>query len=159
MTTTAPETVRSLLDYDPDSGVLTWRDTDRHGFNRCLVGTPALTARSTRGYLQGRLQGKNVRAHRVAWCHYYGAWPTGQIDHINRDKTDNRISNLRDVSASENMRNTHRAPDAGLIPRPNGRWQVQLRRGGEQHYGGTFSNKQEAAEARDRLRDQLDQSN
>ena len=60
------------------------------------------------GYLQMRVLGKYYLAHRLAWLHFYGAWPVHTIDHINRNRSDNRIGNLRDVPFAENIKNTRR---------------------------------------------------
>ena len=57
------------------------------------------------GYLQIYVLNKNYLAHRLAWFFYYGVWPEKQIDHINENKKDNRICNLRDVSQSINLAN------------------------------------------------------
>jgi len=51
------------------------------------------------------LLGKRYYAHRLAWLYVYGVWPDGDTDHINRNKHDNRIANLRSCSRSENMLN------------------------------------------------------
>lgn len=114
-----PKEVRRLIDYDPDTGALTWRSRPRCDFHRDLdwsrwntrfAGRPAFTVNSG-GYLVGRLAGKMRKAHRVAWAHFYGAWPEATIDHVNRDKRDNRIHNLRDVSRSVNLRNMPKPKD------------------------------------------------
>jgi len=57
------------------------------------------------GYIIIMVSGLSFVAHRVAWFINYGTWPTGVIDHINHDRSDNRIINLRDVSPTENARN------------------------------------------------------
>ncbi|MDE2436463.1 MAG: HNH endonuclease [Sphingomonadales bacterium] len=57
------------------------------------------------GYIQVGFAGCRYMAHRIAWAIYHGAWPEDQIDHINQDRTDNRILNLRSVSQTENSRN------------------------------------------------------
>lgn len=57
------------------------------------------------GYKTVGLGGKNYLEHRVVWFLAHGQWPKGEIDHINRDKHDNRIENLRVVSKSQNARN------------------------------------------------------
>ena len=57
------------------------------------------------GYRVVKFKGRNYKAHRVCWLIYYGSWPAGVIDHINGDKQDNRIANLRDVSQADNVRN------------------------------------------------------
>src|SRR3546814_1788886 len=74
-------------------------------FNNKHAGKPALVAPSRAGHLCGHVKGIPLLAHRVAWAIHYGEWPNGQIDHINGDPSDNRIANLRDVSALENARN------------------------------------------------------
>ena len=72
------------------------------------------TRRKTKGHSNGRylffgyrMNGKMLQIlfHRVVWAHCYGRFPTGQLDHINGVKTDNRIENLREVTDSENKRN------------------------------------------------------
>ncbi len=107
--------LRELLDYDPETGKLVWRERrpemfESHGspkqWNDKFAGKEAFTARDSNGYLHGTLFRKSYRAHRIAWAIHYGAWPTGIIDHINGDPTDNRITNLRDVSQTENSRNS-----------------------------------------------------
>lgn len=81
--------------YNPDTGVII----------RASTGVATMTAKDGKGYCHGTVNGRTVRAHRLAWRLYYGEWPDGDIDHINGDKTDNRIDNLRSVTHAENMRN------------------------------------------------------
>lgn len=57
------------------------------------------------GYIQTRFDGCNFPAHRLAYLLATGVWPTGVVDHVNHDRSDNRIANLRDVSPLENRRN------------------------------------------------------
>jgi hypothetical protein len=90
-----------LLNYDSNSGLLTWR-IDR-GY-KYKAGTIAGTL-SNKGYIHIKIGGVRYTAHRLAWVIYYGSEPTNEIDHINRIRNDNRISNLRDVTKSENCRN------------------------------------------------------
>lgn len=58
------------------------------------------------GYLIIKIKGKQIKAHRLAWFLYYGNFPNNELDHINRNRTDNRITNLREVSRKENLENT-----------------------------------------------------
>jgi len=100
--------------YDPDSGKLTRIKgaikSNGVSTSKC-VGVP-VTATDGHGYLRVSLhhQGSTQRAgvHQIAWLLYYGEWPSIMIDHINRDKKDNRISNLRDVTNSQNCINAAR---------------------------------------------------
>lgn len=57
------------------------------------------------GYIIAFLLGKKWRAHHLAWLYEYGSLPTGQLDHINGVRTDNRIENLREVTSQENSKN------------------------------------------------------
>lgn len=91
--------VRSRLHYDPATGLFVWCKSRSH-----RVGKPAGWKKRD-GYIYIRLDGRLWSAHRLAWLHHYGEHPRNTIDHINRDKTDNRIANLRDVSFLENMQN------------------------------------------------------
>lgn len=61
------------------------------------------------GYIRAVILGQAYFAHRLAWLYVYGEWPKGEIDHINGDKTDNRICNLRDTTVSVNQQNQKKA--------------------------------------------------
>lgn len=95
------EYLRSILHYEPATGIFTWKISNS---NRVKVGDVAGSLNGP-GYLQIMICSRKYKAHRLAWLHYYGTWPKGQIDHINQDKTDNRIANLRDVSQKQNLQN------------------------------------------------------
>ena len=57
------------------------------------------------GYYRVKLGGKTYLTHRLIWLYTHGVWPVNELDHINGDKQDNRIENLRDVTRSENLQN------------------------------------------------------
>ena len=112
------EYVRSILDYDHETGKLTWRARPiemfcdgRHpagdkcsAWNARFAGKEA-GSRKTSGYIMVGVDGLLTPAHRLAWLWMTGAWPKDQIDHINLDKYDNRFTNLRESDQCENMSN------------------------------------------------------
>lgn len=113
-----PADLRKLIAYDADTGALVWKQRSEEWFsdigscrrwNTRRSGKPALNGLSKLGYLVGAVDDRKLMAHRVAWAIFYGEWPRREIDHINGVTTDNRISNLRDVSSSINKRNVKKS--------------------------------------------------
>jgi len=102
MTETVTATrLRELLDFDPLTGVFLWK-VNRRGNSR--AGDVA-GKQTTQGYRSIRVDGRDYQAHRLAWLYVHGAWPEQQIDHLNGQRSDNRLANLRDVSGSINQQN------------------------------------------------------
>lgn len=88
-----------LIVYDPVSGILRWKKS------RANLKAGSVAKSRLDGYLRIRVDGKSYMAHRLAWLYMTGEWPSGQIDHINGVRDDNRFVNLRDVETNENRRN------------------------------------------------------
>lgn len=98
--------LRALLDYDPDTGKFTHRVNPGNG-----IQAGAEAGYSDRvGYRILRIDRLNYQGHRIAWLYMTGEWPKALIDHINRDPSDNRWANLRDVTASGNQFNRSISP-------------------------------------------------
>lgn len=96
--------LKTILDYNQDTGVFTWKVKRFSHANKVNVGVIA-NNKSVWGYCRIGIDGKRYMAHRLAWLYVYGSFPPNQIDHINRDRGDNRICNLRLSSQGENMQN------------------------------------------------------
>lgn len=154
--------VRRLLDYDPETGTFTWRSRPRSDFQRDQdwarwnnkhAGRPAFTVKEG-GYLTGRLVGRMRKAHRVAWAYVHGDWPRYEIDHVNRDKADNRISNLRDVSRSANLQNMPKPKNntSGVVGvylrKDSGMWRAVISVSGTLINLGHFISREDATAAR-----------
>lgn len=91
------ERIRELFMYDEKTGQLFRRESPGSRWREiCLQGSDYKTV---------SINKRQVYAHRFVWFIYYGEWPKNEIDHINGDKRDNRIENLRDVTPRENCRN------------------------------------------------------
>lgn len=87
------ERLKNTLHYNPTSGQFT-------RLNR--VGNIAGTV-GYQGYTAIHVNGRIYQAHRLAWLYVYGRFPTADLDHINDNKSDNRIENLRETTRSQNM--------------------------------------------------------
>jgi len=149
---TAGEMAEKFI-YDPRSGKIYRRlgDVD--------WSTPGKEAfcRSYGGYFEGNYANLSFVAHRVAWAIHFGEWPNGQIDHINGDRQDNRICNLRVVTNLENCRNLGRrktkiGPDSGVIGvywhKQSRKWMARIKKSGKWIYLGTYSDLAEATKVR-----------
>lgn len=164
-----PTMLRLLLQYDPETGGLRWRvrpvwmfRDSGHGmaanaraWNARFAGTDALTG-YVAGYVAGQIKRRTVRAHRAAWAVMFGYWPPEDIDHINGNRADNRISNLRSVSRAENgrnqcVRNTNTSGVLGVHwHKKAGKWAAEVTFNGKSRHLGLFDNLDDAAEARRR---------
>lgn len=160
--TVTVEVLRELIDYNPDTGKMFWRHRDRKWFN----GNHEFPRWNTRyagkecfnyvnaGYMRSKIFGKDYAAHRVAWALHHGAWPSGMIDHIDGDRHNNRASNLRVVSPTENSRNSslgskNTSGHLGVrLETRTGKWIASITNDRRQIRLGSFAEKEAAVAAR-----------
>lgn len=127
------ERLRYLLDYDPWTGVFTWK---RPTSNRVKVGSVANT-RDGKGYIVIGVDGHHHRAHRLAFLYMTGRPPEGDIDHANRKRTDNKWANLREATRKENLRNKTGVRGTQLLR--SGKWRARIQVDGRSVHIGCFS--------------------
>lgn len=104
MKTIPIERVRQMLNYDPDTGEIRWKE--KPGRN-IAVGSIAGGGGARDGYRYISLDGTRIGAHRIAYAHFYGLWPASLIDHRDGNRGNNAISNLREAGRSLNALNLH----------------------------------------------------
>jgi hypothetical protein len=149
--------VNDYVVYDQTTGLFTWRKTR----GRFRAGEPAGYVNPD-GYVVINLFFRPRRAHRLAWLLFYGEWPPGDIDHINRDRADNRLANLRVASREQNTWNSlaHRDNGSGFkgvtyVGYRNKPWQARIYFKGKGKTLGYFATAKEAhacyIESADRL--------
>lgn len=99
--------LKEFVHYNPDTGIFTWLPRSNNQWNSRWAGERA-GAINGHGYEFLKIDGRSYRASRLAWLYMTGEWPEKVIDHINRDRADNRFVNLREVTPAENMKNKSR---------------------------------------------------
>lgn len=139
--------LHELFDYDPATGVLRWKVPTN---TRVKAGDEAGTI-TGKGYRRIMVDGRLYLAHRLAWLCTHGVWPTNDLDHINGRRADNRISNLREATRSENLQNRRHAQSgsrSGLLGASwhghKGRWRAEIRYNGKRVFLGHFDTAEEA---------------
>lgn len=152
--------LKSILDYNPDTGLFRWIGPPKSGRKK-YPGDKAKT-----GYWRIGIDRKRYLAHRLAWFWFYGKWPKYDIDHIDGDGTNNRISNLRDVTKFvnlQNMKSAHKDSKSGLLgvqKNVNGiTWSARIMVKRKSIYLGNFKTKEEAHEAYIKAKRELHEGN
>ena len=145
------EKLRTHISYDPSTGIMTWKKVLS---NRGVVGAECGSNVDSKGYKRVCFEGKQYRAHRVVWAMHYGEIPSFQIDHINGDRSDNRICNLRLASNQENSFNTRIKKNntsgyTGVTWSQNAKKRMaQIMVNNKHIYLGTFADKNVAVQTR-----------
>jgi hypothetical protein len=144
-----------LFEYDKETGNLIWK---RQQSNRIVAGD--IAGSLCRGYVYVGINGKKHRAHRIIFLMHKGYLPK-TIDHINGDRADNRIENLRAVTANQNQHNrkinsNNTSGYKGVCwDKARNKWKSQVRLEGKLINIGHYDNVEEAAEVVRKTREEL----
>lgn len=144
------EHLKKILTYDKNTGMFI-SSVNR---GRRIKKGDLLGSMSQDGYLTIMIDSKSYKAHRLAWLYEYGSLREVQIDHINRNKADNRIENLRNVTQKENCRNRGKRKDnksgvTGVYRREKENyWVCGIRVDGKYYHLGCFKEFDDAVDAR-----------
>jgi len=142
--------LKKNLSYDKSTGLFTWLISSN---GRIKVGDIAGTL-TKKGYIHIGLSGKIHKAHRLAWLYVYGEIPTNTIDHIDGNQLNNKIKNLRNVTHSQNLKNTkmYKHNTSGFCgvywKEQNKKWLASINSEGSFKYLGLFDNLSDAVKAR-----------
>lgn len=148
-----------MVDYNPDTGSMRWKmknkeQKDAARWNSRYAGKECGTF-DDKGYRRVLFRFEKgrtfkIRVHRLAWLIVHGVLPTGEIDHINQNKADNRIANLRDVPKELNQRNGTRKSNntSGVTGvtwhKQSKKWCAQVNVLGVHYHIGSFDNIEDA---------------
>ena len=144
------EKLNEYIQYDPLTGIIIWKKDKGNRKAGSVVGGKF----GKEGYLRMKIFGKNYLSHRMAWLLSYGSIPNDEIDHINQNTSDNRLSNLRLVSGSENKKNKKRYKNnsSGIVGvrwySKTSRWVASISIDGNQIHLGYFAEFSDAVNAR-----------
>ena len=148
--TITQEFLKSILDYDPATGVFTWRrrsDVPKE-FNTRYLGKTAGSVSWKQQYsrIQIQLHGQKFMAHRLAWLYTTGDWPADQIDHKDGDAQNNRFSNLRLATPSQNQANSHCTNTLGIkgVYKHHSKYESRITKDRKNYWLGTFYTTEEA---------------
>lgn len=141
--------LKKIMTCYPDKGYCVWKERAGNYFSNKKVGWVG-----DRGYIRCEFLGVGYSMHRIIWLYVYGKWPSGEIDHINHIRNDNRIENLRVVSNKDNLKNKSlpKSNKSGIMGvhwlRRDKRWKVAIKIDGKTKYLGLYQKKEDAAKAR-----------
>ena len=152
------ERLREALDYNHATGVFTWNIKTAR---RIKIGNVAGNL-NVQQYLQVRIDNRVYLTHRLIWLYIYGRWPINQIDHVNRNRSDNRLCNLREATNMENSKNHSMRKDnmSGVTGvnwnAKNKTWNTRIHHDGKCFYQKTHASKRKAIAIRLALEVMLD---
>ena len=141
--------LRSSLDYNKETGILKWKVS----VGKAKAGSECGSIHKLTGYKRLTVKGRTLSHHRVIWAIHYGEQPPSIIDHIDGNKTNNKIDNLRSGSNAVNQQNQTKAHKRNLTSRHlgvslfKGRWRAKIYHNKKYIFLGYFKTELEAAKA------------
>jgi hypothetical protein len=145
------EMLRSMIDYNPETGEMCWKERSGRARGRAQAGSVIGTPRDKYRYVG--ILGNKIGTHRIAFALANGHWPQPMCDHANGDPADNRACNLREATALQNAHNTRGnkrsySGTKGVAWHPvNKRWTTRVTFKGRRHSFGCYETIEEAAQA------------
>lgn len=143
--------VHQLFHYDPETGVF----TNKIARNPKAPKGALAGYVNTIGYSVIQIDKQKIYAHRLAWFYVTGNWPSHEIDHINRNRSDNRLCNLRLATSTKNKHNTsfranNTSGHRGVTwHKKRKKWQAQISVNNQHQYLGVFDSLDDAITARE----------
>ena len=142
------EEVKKILEYRPETGELVWRERTA----RCVQVGDVAGCIDNNGYITIGIRKRVYKAHRLIWLITHNNWPIGLIDHIDGNKSNNRLSNLRlvdETGNSENVRKPNKRNQSGFmgVISVNTGWRASITVQGKTRYIGTFDTPEKAHHA------------
>ncbi len=144
------EFIRAILDYDPIKGVLRWKKRPDISTRADRKNGHVAGFKNKDGHLVIQIQKRRYPAHRLIWVLVYGHWPNNDIDHIDGNRSNNKLANLRAATRRENLRNMGKKPfnKSGYKwvswHKPTNKWVAQVRNNKTNVYLGVFNSPQKA---------------
>ena len=140
------ERLHELLDYDPETGVFTWRVASN---NYVKVGAVAGCRDQQHGYWRIRIDRRVYKRHRLAWFYVHGMWPVADLDHIDTIRDHDWIANLREATKTQNGENQtrpHANNRSGFlgVRRARDRWRATITVNCRRIHLGVFDTPEEA---------------
>lgn len=144
----AIERLHAVLNYDSATGIFTWKQRTSESARCVQIGSIAGGLTAYDGYRRIKIDGFQYLEHVLAWVFVHDRWPAHQIDHINTNRSDNRLANLREATKSQNAANARlfRNNTSGRkgVYRHGDKWQAVAIKDRRRYNLGTFSTRDEA---------------
>ena len=166
--------IRQIIDYNQETGLAIWKKRPLHlcgsirikkafdsKYSGKQIGSTSVN-KDGKSYTITKIFGKCYSLHRIIWLYIHGQWPEDQIDHINGNGMDNRLINLRSVTAFENMKNTKMRSNSkskctGVTwHKRQNKWRARINHEKKEIYLGHFDQLEDAIEARRKAEKQFD---